>query len=167
MNVYLSCFSHLCTAGRHSCASGVSNCFRFQSDKMYNHIYPCLTTAHWNHACMQYLAHTCHTTQSASSCSALGEALISALMKIQVFWDDAVLTGKYFPSEKLVASIFIVYAVGTLLGLQILKMEAANSPADLLTTYQLIRRHIPEDLIPPNSYRNYRNACHRSGWREI
>lgn len=63
-NVYLSCFSHLCTAGRQSCASGVSNCFRFQSDKMYNHIYQCLTTAHWNHACMQYLAHTCHDTVS-------------------------------------------------------------------------------------------------------
>jgi hypothetical protein len=45
----------------------------------------------------------------------LGEALTSALMKIQVFWDDAVLTGKYFPTEKLVASIFIVYAVETLL----------------------------------------------------
>jgi hypothetical protein len=36
-------------------------------------------------------------------------------MKIQVFWDDAVLTGKYFPTEERVASIFVVYAVGTLL----------------------------------------------------
>jgi len=28
-------------------------------------------------------------------------------------------------------------------------MEAANSPADLVTTYQLTWRHIPEDLNPP------------------
>jgi hypothetical protein len=87
-------------------------------------------------------------------------------MKIQVFWDDAVLTGKYFPTEETVAFSFMVYAVATLLGLKILKMEAANSPADLVTTYQLTWRHIPEDLNPPNSYRNYRNACHRIGWRE-
>jgi len=78
---------------------------------------------------MQYLA---HTTQSESSHSALGEALTSALMKIQVFWDDAVLTGKYFPTEEPTASSFKVYAVGTVLGLKILKMEAANSPADLV-----------------------------------
>jgi hypothetical protein len=64
-------------------------------------------------------------------------------MKIQFFWDDAVLTGKYFPIEELAAFIFMVYAVGTLLGLQILKMEAANSPADLVTTYQLTWHHIP------------------------
>jgi hypothetical protein len=67
-------------------------------------------------------------------------------MKIQVFWDDAVLIGKYFPTEELAATIFMVYAVGTLLVLQILKIEAANSPADLVTTYQLTWRHIPEDL---------------------
>ena len=84
-------------------------------------------------------------------------------MKIEVFWDDAVLTGKYFPTDELFASIFMVYAVGTLLWLQILKMEAANSPADLVITYQLTWRHIPEDLKPPNSYRNYRTARHRSG----
>jgi len=38
-------------------------------------------------------------------------------MKIQVFWDDAVLAGKYFPTKELLATIFMVYAVGTLLGL--------------------------------------------------
>jgi hypothetical protein len=49
-------------------------------------------------------------------------------MKSQVFWDDAMLIGKYFQTEGLVASIFMVQAVGTLLGLHNLKMEAANSP---------------------------------------
>ena len=65
-----------------------------------------------------------------------GEALTSALMKIQVFWDDTVLIGKHFQTEELVASIFMVYAVGALLELHILKMEAANSPVDLVAPFQ-------------------------------